>query len=96
MGMQVLSPTFSVLTEATDPSVSVVHPGASRNSGKRSLGVNADLSPGFTIVAGSLLLIRAEAGDVAPLGAFREEGVEVFHESEFGLGARFPTEFQRS
>jgi len=39
MGIQVLSPTFSVLIDATDPSVTVVHSPASRNSGNRSLGV---------------------------------------------------------
>src|ERR1017187_2526150 len=95
MGMQVLSPTFSVLSDATDPSISVVHPSASRNSGKRSLGFNAGLPSGSMVVAAGLLLIRTEAGDVAPLGAFGEEGVEVFHEGEFGLGAGFPAEFQR-
>ena len=42
-----------------------------------------------------LLLIRAEAGDVAPLGAFGEKGKEVVHEGEFGLGAGFPAECQK-
>src|ERR1035441_7427556 len=82
MGMQVLSPTFSVLSDATDPSISVVHPSASRNSGKRSLGFNAGLPSGSMVVAAGLLLIRTEAGDVAPLGAFGGEGVEAFHEGE--------------
>ena len=30
------------------------------------------------------MLIRAKAGDVTPLGAFGEEGVEVVHEGKFG------------
>ncbi len=49
------------------------HPPASRNFGKRSLGFNS-ISLFFFIAFAALLLIRTEAGDVAPVGPFVEQG----------------------
>lgn len=49
----------------------------------------------FVPLALVLLLIRAEPRHVAATGTFDEEGVEVCHECEFGLGAFFPTKVER-
>ena len=44
--------------------------------------------------ASALGKFRGQAGDVAPLGTFVEEGDQVGHEGEVGLDAGFPAQFQ--
>ena len=43
----------------------------------------------------ALLLIRAESGDFAPLGAFVEQRDEVGHEVEFLHASGFPVQAER-
>src|ERR1019366_10234756 len=88
-------PARSVVRRAKSRSSSSIHV-ASPNSGKRNLGFNLGL-PSFVEmdVAGTLLLIRAQSRDVAPMGALVEEGKEIVHEGEFSLGAGVPAKSER-
>src|ERR1019366_5881736 len=69
----------------------------SRNSGNRSLGMSSRVWFCLSFIAPiSLLFIRAQPGNLAPLGELVQYGRDVFHQGQFLLGAGFPAQPQRS
>src|ERR1700682_1312550 len=94
-GVSFLSPTRSTTGTETSFSGMDFHPGASRNSGKRSFGFNSRLASCFTLFGAALLLICAQARYFPPLGAFIKQRDEVFHEGEFLFTSSFPVQPER-
>lgn len=71
------------------------HPGVSRNSGKRSLGVAPRGGSWVISSVSMLLLIRTQPGDLAPGGALLQQRNQVVHQGQLLLGAGLPAQPER-
>ena len=87
---------FPVTISPISPKVISAQLPASRNTGKRSRGTNADFLFFFSPIAlASLLLIRTQPRNLAPLRLLVQQRRQLVHQRQFGLGARLPAQSQR-